>query len=144
MIQLDPNGTYDLYDVNGETDTQSSYTSALSLVLVSSGNAIPTSGVIFAEDNVWVRSNPTFHGRVTIGAGRLASSNNYGDINIADDLVYSTQNGSDAIGLVANDSVLIAPYAPPQTGSFNYQVNGDLIAENGEVEFPDRLPFQPG
>jgi len=71
LIQLNTNGTYNLYNVNAETDTASSYSTALTLQLVSTGVAIPASGVIFAEDNVWVRSNPTFHGRVTIGAGRL-------------------------------------------------------------------------
>ena len=143
LIQLDPNGTYDLYDVNGENDTLTPYTSALTLQLVASGVSLPSSDVIFAEDNVWVRTNPTFHGRVTIGAGRLANSNNNGDIVIADDLLYSTKNGSDAIGLVAQDSVLIAPYAPPASGSFNYEVDGDLIAETGEIWYPDTYRSSP-
>ena len=143
MIQLDTNGTYDLYYVNGEDDTQSSYSSALTLQLVGSGISIPNSGVIFAEDNVWVRSNPTFHGRVTIGAGRLANSNNNGDIVIADDLLYSTKNGADAIGLVAQDSVLIAPYAPPPSGAFSFEVDGDLIAQTGEIWYPDTYRADP-
>jgi len=136
LIQLDTNGTYDLYDVNAENDTLTPYTSALTLVLVSTDNPIPSSGVIYAEDNVWVRTNPTFHGRVNIGAGRLANTDDYGDIVIADNLLYSTKNGADAIGLVAQDSVLIAPYAPPATGSFSYEVDGALIAETGEVWYP--------
>ena len=61
LIQLNTNGTYDLYNVNGETDTAATYSAALTTQLVASGVAIPASGVIFAEDNVWIRSNPTFH-----------------------------------------------------------------------------------
>ncbi len=135
LIQLNPNGSYDLYNVNGETDTLSPYTSALTLQLVASGISIPSSGVIFAEDNVWVRSNPAFHGRVTIAAGRLATSNN-ANIVVADNLKYSVKDGSDAIGLVAEGDVLIAPYAPPVSGSFTFEVDGAILAETGNTEYP--------
>ncbi|MCX6728081.1 MAG: hypothetical protein NTX11_04700 [Candidatus Saccharibacteria bacterium] len=135
LIQLNTNGTYDLSTVNGETDTSTPYTSALSRTVVGSGITIPASGVIFAEDNVWVRTNPTYHGRVTIAAGRLATSDN-ANIVVADDIVYSTKNGQDAIGLVAEGSVLIAPYAPPSTGSFTFEVDAAMIAQAGTVEYP--------
>jgi hypothetical protein len=135
LIQLNTNGTYDLYNVNAETDTNSTYATALSTQLVATGIAVPPSGVIFAEDNVWVRSNPTFHGRVTIASGRLATSNNT-DIVIADDLVYSTKNGQDAIGLVAEGDVLVAPYAPPASGAFTFEIDGAVIAQTGNVEYP--------
>ncbi|HXY18250.1 MAG TPA: type II secretion system protein [Candidatus Nitrosopolaris sp.] len=135
LINLNTNGTYDLYNVNGENDRAATYSSALTTQLVASGIVVPSSGVIFAEDNVWIRSNPTFHGRVTIGSGRLASSNNT-DIVISDDLLYSTKNGQDAIGLVAEGDVLVAPYAPPASGSFNYEIDAAILSENGNVEYP--------
>ncbi len=135
LINLNTNGTYDLYNVNGENDTSSTYSNALTLQSVASGIAVPSSGVIFAEDNVWVRTNPTFHGRVTIGAGRLATNNN-ADVVIADDMLYSTKNGSDSIGLVAEGDVLIAPYAPPASGSFTYEIDAAVLSENGDVEYP--------
>lgn len=136
LVQLNTNGTYDLYHVNGENDLNSSYTSALTLAAQGAGIAIPASGVIFAEDNVWVRSNPTYHGRVTIAAGRLATSSN-ANITVADDLVYSTKNGQDAIGLVAEGQISIAIYAPPQNGSFNFQVHAAMIAQSGTVNYPN-------
>jgi type II secretory pathway pseudopilin PulG len=135
LIQLNTNGTYDLYKVDSETDTSTPYTSALGRTVVSSGITIPESGVIFAEDNVWVRTNPTYHGRVTIAAGRLATNAN-ANIVVADDIVYSTKNGQDAIGLVAEGSVIIAPYAPPSTGSFTFEVDAAMIAQSGTVEYP--------
>jgi len=135
LIKLNSNGTYDLLQVNGENDRTTSYTSALTTSPIATGITIPSSGVIFAEDNVWVLSNPTYHGRVTIAAGRLATSNN-AEIVIAGPLVYSTKNGSDAIGLIAEDSVTVAPYAPPSSGSFNYEIDGALIAESGSVLYP--------
>jgi len=142
LIELNGDSTYNVSLVNAETDTNATYHTALTTQAISDGKPttnipIPASGVIFAEDNVWVRSNPTFHGRVTIGAGRLASGNN-ADIVIADDLVYSTKNGTDALGLVAEGDVLVAPYAPPASGAFTFEMDAAIIAENGNVEYPGR------
>jgi len=136
LIQLDTNGTYDLYNVNGDSDQSTPYTSALTLQLVASGLSLPPSGVIFVEDNTWVRTNPTFHGRVTIASGRLASANQITDITIAGPVLYSTKNGSDSIGMVSQGNVYVAPYAPPSTGSFNFEVDGALLAESGSVTYP--------
>ncbi|MDB5185001.1 MAG: hypothetical protein JWN38_809 [Candidatus Saccharibacteria bacterium] len=138
LIQLNTNGTYDLYNVNGETDTNTTYSTSLSLTAVATGISIPASGVIYAEDNVWVRSNPTYHGRVTIAAGKLASTNtsNYANIVLADQLLYTTKNGTDAVGLIAQDSVILAPYAPPRTGAFNFEVDAAVLSQTGEVWYP--------
>jgi Tfp pilus assembly protein PilX len=137
LIELNPNGTYNLSNVNAETDTRTPYTSALTLQSVATNISMPTAGVIFAEDNVWVRSNPTFHGRVTIAAGRLAQASVNAEIVVADDLLYSTKNGADSIGLVAENSVTIAPYAPPASGSFNFEVDAAAVAQTGNVFYPD-------
>ncbi len=137
LIELNSNGTYNLYNVNGEDDRLTPYTNALTRQLVASNITVPSSGVIYAEDNVWVRSNPTYSGRVTIAAGRLATTNN-ANIVVADDIVYGTKNGSDAVGLIAEDSVIIAPYAPPATGSFNFEVDAAMLAQTGSVLYPNR------
>lgn len=136
LIQLNPNGTYDLFNVNGETDTNTPYTSALTLSAQGTNISIPSSGVIFAEDNVWVRTNPTYSGRVTIASGRLATTTNT-TITVADDIVYGSKNGSDAIGLVSEGSIAIAPYAPPVSGSFNFEVDAAMIAQSGTVNYPN-------
>ncbi|HXE09845.1 MAG TPA: hypothetical protein VN554_00285 [Verrucomicrobiae bacterium] len=138
LVTLNSNGTYNLYNVNGENDQLTPYTSALTTQSVATNVSVPSSGVIFAEDNVWILSNPNYHGRVTVAAGRLSStsSSTYADINIAGPILYSTKNGSDAIGLVAQDSVVLEPYAPPSSGSFNFEVDGALLAQSGEVWYP--------
>jgi type II secretory pathway pseudopilin PulG len=135
LIKLNNNNTYDLYKVNSEDDTKTPYTSALGTTLVASAIPFPTSGVIFVEDNVWVLSNPTVAGRVTIASGRLASSSNSTNIVIAGDIKYTTKNGNDAVGLVAEDSIYIAPYAPASTGSFSFEVDGALLAASGNVMY---------
>ena len=137
LIKLNNNGTYDLSQVNAENDKLSPYTSALNLVSVATNITVPSSGVIFAEDNVWVISDPSssYHGRVTIAAGRLATTKS-ADIVIAGNIKYSSKNGTDAIGLIAEDSVIVAPYAPPATGSFTFEVNAALLAQSGAVVYP--------
>jgi hypothetical protein len=135
LIKLNSNGTYDLLNVNAEDDRLTPYTSALTTSPIATGIATPPSGVIFAEDNVWVLSNPTFHGRVTIAAGRLAQANSMAEIVISGPIVYSTKNGSDSIGLVSETSVFVAPYAPPVSGAFNYEVDAAVLAESGNVTY---------
>jgi Tfp pilus assembly protein PilX len=136
LIQLNNNGTYNLSQVNAENDRNTPYTSALTLSTIANNIAIPADGVIFAEDNVWVRTNPTLEGKVTIGAGRLASSSQSANIVVADDLIYGQKDGSDALGLVAEQDILIAPYAPPSTGSFTFEVDAAMIAQAGSVQYP--------
>lgn len=138
LIELNTAGTYNLYRVNGENDRLTPYTSALTLQSVATSIDLPSSGVIFVEDNVWVRTNPTFDGRVTIASGRLASSSQTTDINIADDILYSTKDGSDAIGLVAEGNIIVAPYAPPATGSFSFEIDAAALSQSGSVAYPSR------
>lgn len=134
LVQLNTNNTYDLYRVSSENDQASSYTSALTRTSVATGIAVPASGVIFVEDNVWVRTNPTYHGRVTIASGRLGSSYST-NITIVDDILYSTKDGSDAIGLVTENNVIIPPYAPPASGGFTFEVNAAVLAQSGSVSW---------
>lgn len=139
LIKLNSNNTYDLLKVNSENDTVTPYTNALNLTAVATGLSLPPSGVIFVEDNVWVLTPTNFDGRVTIASGRLATSNST-DIVLAGPLLYNTKNGADAIGLVAEQSIFVAPYAPASasgysSGTFNYEVDGALLAENGEVQY---------
>jgi hypothetical protein len=141
LIELNNNGTYNLYNVNNVKDAKIvGYTNALTMQLVASSIAIPSSGVIYAEDNVWVRSNPTFHGRATVASGRLAT-NYTTDITIADNLAYSTKDGSDAIGLVSEGNVFIGSFAPPASGSFTFEVDAAVLAESGSVEYPSNYVF---
>jgi type II secretory pathway pseudopilin PulG len=142
LIELNPNGTtYNLWNVNNVKDAKiTNYIDALTMQSVATNIPIPSSGVIFAEDNVWVRSNPTFHGRVTIANGRLAT-NYTTDITVADNLAYSTKNGEDAIGLVAEGNVFIGSFAPPDASNFTLEVDAAVLAETGSVEYPSNYTF---
>lgn len=136
MIELNPNNSYNLYRVSGENDRATDYTTAITKTLVANSIAVPDNGVIFVEDNVWVRTNPTYSGRVTIASGRLATTAST-TINVIGNVLYGTKNGSDAIGLVAEKDVLIAPYAPPASGAFTFEVDAATLAQSGSVKWPE-------
>lgn len=136
LIQLNPNGTYDLYKVSNEDDTLGDYNMALTKTIVQLGVPVPSSGVVFVEDNVWVRSNSTFAGRLTVAAGRLGNDTNSANVNIIGDIKYTTKNGQDAIGLIAEKDVVIAPYAIPQSGDFTFEIDAATLAQSGSVTYP--------
>lgn len=135
LIELNSNGTYNLYRVSAENDKAATYSAALTKTTVATNITPPSSGVIFVEDNVWVRSNPKYHGRISIASGRLATSDST-NITIADNLLYNAKDGTDSIGLIAENDVVIAPYAPPSSGSFNFEIDAAALAQSGAVKWP--------
>lgn len=146
LIELNSDGTtYNLRKVSGESyssNSTKSYTQALTYNGNSTTVAIPSNKVIFVEDNVWVRTNPKFNGKVTIVAGRLASSSQTAKVIIADNLAYANKtDGSNSIGLISEGYIEVAPYAPSNqnSGAFNLEINGALVAAdttNGYVRVP--------
>jgi Tfp pilus assembly protein PilX len=131
LITLNDNGTYNLEKVTNERDTKASYSSALTRTTVATNVSVPSNGVIFVEDNVWVRSaGPNgYDGRVTIASARLASPAGDTSVTIVDDLKYKNKyDGSDSIGIIAEDNVEVAPYV----GS-TIEIDGALIAQTGSV-----------
>ncbi|HBW74249.1 MAG: hypothetical protein UX10_C0007G0017 [Candidatus Magasanikbacteria bacterium GW2011_GWA2_45_39] len=96
---------------------------------VSQGNfAIPANGLMFFEDQVWV--NGTVKGRATIGSGRFpVNQNTYTSIVIPNSIVYSTKDGSDALGLMAQKDVLLPRYSPS-----SMEIDAALIAQNGSAQ----------
>lgn len=140
LIILNTNGTYTLKSVTNERDNRSNYGAALSVSTIATNIAIPSSGVIFVEDNVWVVSESGgFDGRVTIASARLAV-NGATTITIADNVKYKDQyTGNDAIGLIAEDNIDVAPYVPvPLT------IHGALIAQSGKVQFRPEYNYTGG
>lgn len=131
LITLKTNGKYRLEEVRSENDTQNDYDSALNTRSTIDNIAIPSNGIIFVEDNVWVRTESGgFDGRVTIASARLAVS---GDTvaTIVDNTKYKDKyTGNDAIGIISEDNVDIAPYVPVPL-----EINAALISQRGRVQF---------
>ena len=130
LVSLNDNGTYTLERVTAENDTKTSYSLALTRTTVQANITIPANGVIFVEDNVWLRTSGSvgFPGRVTIVSARLAVT---GDttMTIADDVLYKDKYNSTAvIGGIAENNVEIAPYVGAPA-----EVDGSYIAKSGGV-----------
>ena len=96
----------------------------------------PSNGVIFSQDDLWVDGQIN-GSRLTIAAGQLPDpgvgyepSINIGGVNNEDDgsLLYTSFNGNDVIGLIAQGNVNVPLQSPD-----NVTVDAALMAENGRV-----------
>ncbi len=108
---------YTSYDIQQET-------------LINSNIPLPNNGIIFVEANVWV--DGVVDGRVTVASGRLPENpNNYTGIRIFHDLVCQDHDGSDVIGLIAQNNVLVTYYSEN-----NLEIEAAILAQNGRFIRP--------
>lgn len=137
LLTLKTNGRYRLQEVRGENDTRNGYSAALNVSSIADNIVIPSNGIIFVEDNVWVRSESGgFDGRVTIASSRLSVSGS-ASATIIDDLTYKDKfTGNDAIGIISEDNLDIAPYVPVPL-----EIHGALISQRGRVQFRPRYNY---
>lgn len=136
FIKFQSDGTYQLATVTNYTFSTFTTTPLVSY-------SAPANGIIFAEDNVWVEG--TIKGRYTVAAATLpAAASTYRDITINTNLLYTTKDGSDALGLIAQRDIKVGPNSPD-----NFEIDAAMLAQNGRVYRPcrwdDRTPcFQAG
>jgi hypothetical protein len=91
--------------------------------------SIPSSGIFYIEDKVWVEG--TVKGRVMVAAAVLPyNSSTAPSIYIPNNITYTAKDGTNSLGLLAQQSVMVT-YAAPQS----IEIDGALIAQNGSVEF---------
>ncbi len=108
--------TYSSFDINTEK-------------LVKANIPLPSNGIIFVEDNVWV--DGVVNGRVTLASGRFpATTNNYTNIIIDHDLTYAPDTNS-VLGLIAQYNIMVGYYCDN-----NLKIDGALLAENGKIFRP--------
>lgn len=90
--------------------------------------AIPVNGLIFVEDHVWIDGQINT-AKVTIASGKFpADPQKYTNIVINKDLKYTNYNGQDAIGLVAQGSVLVG-----MDSEDDLRIDAAAVAQNGQV-----------
>ncbi len=94
-----------------------------------SGNyPIPANGLIFIEDDVWVRGQIN-GSRVTIGSARFPdNAATRSSITVNDNLLYTNYDGRDVIGLIAQKNFNIGFYSAD-----TIRVDAALVAQNGRV-----------
>ncbi|MEK7512964.1 MAG: hypothetical protein AAB601_02080 [Patescibacteria group bacterium] len=89
---------------------------------------MPTSGLFFFEDHVWVRGKVS-SSRATVGSGRFpVSSSTWTSITLNNDLLYSNYDGKDALQLIAQNNVNIGLFSED-----DLRIDAALIAQNGRV-----------
>ena len=121
-LQNDPTG----WDVYGNAHNEDIDYSNRSLQYTV---AVPSNGVIYVEDNTWVEG--VVNGRVMVAAANLPYvPNTAPNIYIQNNITYQAKDGSDVLGLLAQNSVVVAHGAPN-----NLEIDAALIAQNGSAEF---------
>mgnify|MGYP003385811550 CR=1 FL=1 len=122
-LLLKSNGTIDIYKVTSETSA------GISKTFVRNQSA-PTNGIVFSTEELWL-SGTNYPGRLTIAAAKLPdNASQRKSINIIDNLTYAVQDGSAAVGLVAQQDVFVPQYAPA-----TLTVNAALLAQFGSVGY---------
>ncbi len=91
---------------------------------------MPANGIIFVKDNAWVDGSVS-NGRATLVAAKdpLASGN--ATIWINNDLLYGANDGSSAIGLIAQKDLSVGLFSED-----NLEIDAALIAKTGRVGRP--------
>ncbi|MCX6778866.1 MAG: hypothetical protein NTU97_01385 [Candidatus Magasanikbacteria bacterium] len=139
-IKFKSNGTFDFYKVTSlrsvpspgygkDVDDVKHYESYDVSAETLLGNYVnPSNGLIFIEDQVWVEG--TVKGHITIGSGKFpVNPNTYTTIVIPNNILYTTKDGTDSLGLIAQKHILIPRYSPN-----NLEIDAAVIAQNGSAQ----------
>ena len=137
-IVLKTNGTYDLNKVTSLTAAPSGCTNSQnqtgwgtwSIAASSSmGNKpFPPHGVIFTEDNVWVKGTIN-NARITIASGRFPDiPATRSSITVNRDILYTNYTGTDVLSLVAQQDINIG-----MKSNDTLRIDGALMAQNGRI-----------
>ena len=138
-LVFNSDGTVDIYkvtrlashpsgwDVNGVVHNES--TDYQSRTLLYDNKPLPSNGIIYIEDKVWVEG--TVRGKVMVAASILPYNvSNAPTIYIPKNIVYASKDGSDVLGLLAQDDIVVTYGA-----STNLEIDAALVAQNGSVQF---------
>lgn len=137
-VVLKTNDTFDFYRVTALVPPPSGCTNYLSqdgwgtwsiqTETLLGNYPIPSNGLIFLEDDVWVRGQINTN-RLTIASARFPdNSSTRSSITINNDLLYTNYDGSDVISLIAQKNINIG-----FVSSNIIRVDGALMAQNGRV-----------
>lgn len=138
QIILKTNDTFDIYRVTSQTSPPGSCTNSAgqsgwgtwsinNRTLI--GNyAIPSNGLIFVEDNLWVAGTIN-SARVTIASGRFPDNpSSRPSITVNNDLSYTNYDGTDVIALISQGNVNVG-----LVSDNNLNIDGALVSQNGRV-----------
>lgn len=87
---------------------------------------LTTTPIIFAEDDLWVEG--VVNGRVTVVAAGFPVQSSIKNIWINNNLTYAQYDGSNVLGLIAQNDIYFARDIP-----MNFRVDGALLAQKGRI-----------
>lgn len=82
--------------------------------------------IIFAENHLWIEGD--VNGRTTVVAAKFPLNNNDMDIWIRGNIKYTKYDGSDALGLIAQNDIYFTRDIPE-----NFQIDAALMAQTGKI-----------
>jgi len=82
--------------------------------------------IIFAEDNLWVEGN--IDGRITVVAAGFPVTSSKKNIWIRGNITYADQDGSDILGLIAQNDIYFARDLPD-----DFRIDAALMAQGGQI-----------
>ncbi|MBS3903599.1 MAG: hypothetical protein KGZ30_04490 [Anaplasmataceae bacterium] len=89
---------------------------------------LPTNGLIFLEDHIWVRGQID-GARITIGSGVFPDNpTTRTSITINNDLLYTNYDGSDVLSLIAQNNINVGLQSED-----DLRVDAALVAQNGRI-----------
>lgn len=127
-ITLKNNNTF---DIRGVTSVKSNCSGNPSYSISAEGTAtnypIPANGLIFVKHHLWV-DGLIDHSRVTILAFSEPFTGNTTNININNDLRYTNYDGTDSIGLIAQNNINAGQYSKN-----DMRIDAALVAKEGRI-----------
>ncbi|SRR6266481_1227370 len=137
-LALATSGFYSVYKVtalapppNGCTNTsnQSDWgTWSIQTETLFATGTIPQSGVMFFEDNLWVRGQIN-HKHATIAAARFPDNpSTRADISINSSTLYTNYDGTDSLSYIAQNNFNVGLFSEDVL-----RIDGAIIAQNGRV-----------
>ena len=128
-LKLTTNGIETYYVTNENKYARSGGAANLTKQLLAT-YPIPQNGLVFAEANLWIEG--TTDDRLTIAAARFPDiPSQRRDIVVVDNIRYTVEDGTVALGLVAQRDIRFAHYTPPA----GLEVDSYLLAANGGIGF---------
>lgn len=136
-VVLRDNGTFDLYKISRLWSSPSSNctrsdpgwgTWSIQTEEFFRNYSYPTNGLLFVEDNVWVRGKIN-NNRLTIASGRFPEQQSTrSSITVNSNVLYTNYDGQDVLSLVAQNNISIGLYSAD-----NLRIDAALMANNGRV-----------
>ena len=128
-VILKTNDTFDLKQVNTITTVSScSEKWSIGTETLLGNFPFPANGIIFLEDHIWV-DGKIDSGKLTIVAATLPeNASTLRNIIVNNDLLYTKYDGTDVIGLIAQNNILVGLVSED-----DLRIDSALMAQKGKV-----------